>query len=311
MHRSLLRNIIVTLALSTAAVSDTAAVIDPELAAIRATAEAYLSASPEKLRSVFLPSMSLFTTDDKESLRVIPFAEYLQRVSGNTASKEDVHTSIESIDRAGSAAIVKIVTTRANVTVTDYLSLLRIEKRWKIVNKTFAVQPRAASDVSTAQANQQQAVSVACSPADHREFDFMLGSWRTSDPGNATVAASEGESTIEATLNGCVIHEHRRLFRDGKRLFDGDAYWGYDLTTKHWLLFYMDDQSHMQVYEGRAEAEKLAFYRERPDPDGKLILIRIIYSPVSGSGYIQAVSRSADHGATWQSAGTTSYQAKH
>ena len=309
MSRSLVRSIIFILAASTA-VAGKSTGSDPELAAIRAAAEAYLSSNPDRLRNVFLPGMNLFTTDDKEALRVIPFAEYLGRVSASAVSKEQVNAVIESIDQAGSAAMVKIVTTRAKVLVTDYLSLLRIEKEWKIVNKTFAVRPRAASDEATVQANQPQVASAACSP-DHRRFDFMLGSWRTSDPGNATVAASQGESTIETTLDGCIIHEHRRLFRDGKRLFDGDAYWGYDVTTKRWLLFYMDDQSHMQVYEGRTEAEHLAFYRERPDPDGKLILIRIVYAPVNDSGYVQTASRSADHGTTWQSAGTTSYKAKH
>jgi hypothetical protein len=111
-------------------------------------------------------------------------------------------------------------------------------------------------------------------------------------------------------LDNCIVHEHRTVSRQGKRLFDGDAYWGYDATTKRWLLFYLDDQSHMQVYEGREEAGRLAFYRERPDADGKPILIRIVYTPVNTSTYTQAVERSSDHGATWQPAGVTTYQSK-
>jgi hypothetical protein len=111
-------------------------------------------------------------------------------------------------------------------------------------------------------------------------------------------------------LDSCIAHEHRTVSRQRKRVFDGVAYWGYDATTKHWLLFYMDDQSHMQVYEGREEGGHLAFYRERPDPDGKPILIRIVYAPVNASRYTQAVERSSDHGATWEPAGVTTYQSK-
>jgi hypothetical protein len=286
-------------------------VVDPEIDAIRAVADAYISADPARLRDVFLPSTNLYTTDDKEVLRTIPFAEYLQRVSANTnAAREERQASIDLVDRTGNVAIVKVTTVRPSVEVTDYLSLVRIEKRWKVVNKTFSVEPRNLSASPTQAQIQIIAADKPCAAPDHRRFDFMIGTWHTVDPGNATVAAAEGESTVEPMLDGCIVHEHRSLTRQGKRLFDGDAYWGYDSTTKHWLLFYMDDLSHMQVYEGRDEAGHLAFYRERPDPDGKLILIRIVYAPASTSSYTQTVERSSDHGATWQPGGVTTYQSK-
>ena len=282
---------------------------DPEIDAIRAVADAYISADPSRLRDAFLPSMNLYTTDEKEALRTIPFAEYLQRVSANAnAPHEDRHATIDLVDRTGNAAIVKITIIRPNATVTDYLSLIRVEKHWKIVNKTFFVEPRNSSD--SAAHSQPTVADKPCSAQDHRKFDFMIGTWQTSDPGTATVAASQGTSTVDSMLDNCIVHEHRSVGREGKRLFDGDAYWGYDATTKHWLLFYLDDQSHMQVYEGREGAGHLAFYRERPDPDGKPILIRIVYTPVNASSYTQAVERSSDHGVTWQPAEVTTYQSK-
>jgi hypothetical protein len=282
---------------------------DPEIESIRAVADAYISADPARLRDAFLPSMNLYTTDEKEALRTIPFAEYLHRVSANAnAAHEERHSTIDLVDRTGNAAIVKITTTRPKATVTDYLSLVRIEKHWKIVNKTFSVEAHNSPDAAAQ--SQPKAADKPCSAQDHRKFDFMIGTWQTSDPGTATVAASQGESLVDSMLDDCIVHEHRTVSRQAKRLFDGDAYWGYDATTKHWLLFYLDDQSHMQVYEGREEAGHLAFYRERPDTDGKPILIRIVYTPVNTSSYTQAVARSNDHGATWQPAGVTTYQSK-
>jgi hypothetical protein len=279
----------------------------PEVDAIRSVADAYISADPARLRDAFLPGMNLYTTDEKEGLRTIPLAEYLQRVSAN-AAREERHSTIDLVDRTGNAAIVKITTIRPKATVTDYLSLVRIEKHWKIVNKTFSVEGRNSPDAAAQ--SQPKAADKPCSAQDHRKFDFKIGTWQTSDPGTATVAASAGESTVGAMLDSCIAHEHRTVSRQRKRVFDGDAYWGYDATTKHWLLFYMDDQSHMQVYEGREEGGHLAFYRERPDPDGKPILIRIVYAPVNASRYTQAVERSSDHGATWEPAGVTTYQSK-
>jgi hypothetical protein len=303
--------ILMTGLLATASSKEHTSAVDPEIDAIRAVAEAYISADPAKLRGVFLPSTNLYTTDDKEALRRIPFAEYLQRVSANAnAAREERQASIDLVDRTCNVAIVKVTTLRPQVRVTDYLSLVRIEKQWKVVNKAFFVEPR---NLSSSAQGQTQAVAAdrPCAAPDHHRFDFMIGTWHTIDPGNATVAAAEGQSTVEPMLDGCIVHEHRSLTRQGKRLFDGDAYWGYDSTTKHWLLFYVDDLSHMQVYEGREEAGHLAFYRERPDSDGKLILIRIVYAPASTSSYSQAVERSSDHGATWQLGGVTTYQSKH
>jgi hypothetical protein len=113
---------------------------DPEIDAIRAVADAYLSADPVRLYDAFIPSMNLYTTDEKEALRTISFAEYLQRVSANAnAAREERRSSIELVDRTGNVAIVKIATIRPQAEVTDYLSLVRIEKRWKVVNKTFFV----------------------------------------------------------------------------------------------------------------------------------------------------------------------------
>jgi hypothetical protein len=283
---------------------------DPEIDAIRAVANAYISADPARLREAFLPTMNLYTTDEKEALRTIPFAEYLARVSANAnVAQEERHASIDSIDRTGTVAVVKITTLRPKVKVTDYLSLVRIEKQWKIVNKTFFVEPRSTSTSASAPPSQQpSAADKPCAAPDHHPFNFMLGAWRTIDPGNASIAPAEGVSTVEPILGGCIVHEHRSISRAGKRLFDGDAYWGYDSVKKQWLLFYFDDQSHMQVYEGRSDAGYLAFYRERPDPDGKSLLIRIAYAPTSAGGYTQTVERSADHGATWQPGGVTTYR---
>jgi|ERR1700683_66283 len=81
-----------------------------------------------------------------------------------------------------------------------------------------------------------------------------------------------------------------------------------DSVKKQWLLFYMDDQSHMQVYEGRQDGAQVRFYRERPDASGKPILIRIVYTPIGTSGYTQGVERSTDGGATWEAGGVTTYR---
>jgi hypothetical protein len=273
---------------------------DAETKAIREVAEIYISADPARLPAAFTTTANLYTTDEKGAQRIIPVAEYIERVKQNAGKgAADRKASIDHVERAGNAATVTVSTLTPTSHVTDYLSMLRLEGQWKIVAKTFVVEPRAG--VATNEG--------PCAVASHRIFDFMVGTWDTFDPARGAFPASEGISTVESMLGVCVVHEHRRVSQQGKRLFDGDAYWSYDSTTKRWVLFYIDDQSHAQLYEGREDGGQLAFYRERPDADGKMILIRIAYAPQNG-GYTQAVQRSADNGQTWKPSGTTAYRAR-
>src|SRR4029077_417099 len=111
---------------------------------------------------------------------------------------------------------------------TDYLSLLRLEGQWKIVSKTFFVERTNATTV-TSSPNPPE-TNAACGSRDHHIFDFMIGSWTTSDSSATNVPLAEGMSIAEAMLDNCVIHEHRHLTRQGKKLFDADAFWSYDVT---------------------------------------------------------------------------------
>ena len=278
-----------------------------EINAIRNVANLYISAQPGNLERAFWPSSNLYTTDDKAGLRVIPFAEYLERVKKNTNANSTRHSTIGMVQHAGDAAIVEVITTTPQAQITDFLSLLKLEGTWKIVSKTFYVDRQAKNAAGSNQPGTSGRTD--CNSREHHTLDFMVGEWRTSESPADSAAPAQGESTVEAVLDGCIVHEHRHVMRDGKALFDGDAYWGYDVTTKRQLLFYMDNASHIQVYEGREAEGRLAFYRERADPDGKPVLIRITYKPAK-EGYTQEVGRSLDHGSTWTNGGVTTYLPK-
>ena len=51
----------------------------------------------------------------------------------------------ESIDITGDAAVVKLVLDYPSAYITDYMTLLKIDGRWWIVNKAFTVESREAS----------------------------------------------------------------------------------------------------------------------------------------------------------------------
>lgn len=73
-----------------------------------------------------------------------PFAEWSRFVEHGEAPEDATgyHNRILSIDIAGNAAAVKTELDWPTVRYVDYLSLLRIDGQWKIVNKIYWSEPR-------------------------------------------------------------------------------------------------------------------------------------------------------------------------
>jgi len=112
-----------------------------EEAGVRQALEHYLRGHATGLgehhRKAFHPEAKLFFTRDGK-LAQRTSEEYIAGSPGKPAADEARRKrSIESIDITGDAAVAKIVLDYPDVKFTDYMSLLKIDGEWKIVNKTF------------------------------------------------------------------------------------------------------------------------------------------------------------------------------
>jgi hypothetical protein len=69
--------------------------------------------------------------------------EFAKFFSGKQAKDEaERKRTIESLDVSGNAAIAKIVLDYPTIKFVDYMSLLKIDGEWKIVNKSFYAEPK-------------------------------------------------------------------------------------------------------------------------------------------------------------------------
>jgi hypothetical protein len=83
----------------------------------------------------------IFIRDGKYTTR--SFADYIAGSPGKPAADEDKRKRwIESIDISGNAASAKIILDYPTAKLTDYMSLLKINGEWKIVNKIFTSEPK-------------------------------------------------------------------------------------------------------------------------------------------------------------------------
>lgn len=121
---------------------------DPEELAVRQTLEYYLkghaTGQGEHFRKAFHPDSKLFAIRDGKYWQLTS-EEYITRAAGKPAADEAQRKRrIESIEITGNAAIAKIVLDYPQVKFTDYMSLLKIDGEWKIINKTFHAQAKPA-----------------------------------------------------------------------------------------------------------------------------------------------------------------------
>ncbi len=103
---------------------------------------AHATGNGEYLRYAFHPVAKLFFVRDN-ALAQFTLEEYIALFDGNPPVDEDQRIrTIDQIDISGNAAVATITLDYPNAVYTDYMSMLNIDGQWKIVNKTFYLEPR-------------------------------------------------------------------------------------------------------------------------------------------------------------------------
>ena len=122
---------------------------ETEKAAVRVPLENYIKAhatgDPEYARKAFhTEGNMIWIRDGKYSMK--SFDSFIKRAfTGKPAADEEQRKNgrkIEAIDVNGTAAVAKIILDYPTVKFVDYMTLLKINGEWKIVNKSFYAEPK-------------------------------------------------------------------------------------------------------------------------------------------------------------------------
>jgi len=89
------------------------------------------------LRKAFHPEASVIGTNKEGGADWEPFQEWVVYTRGEAPDPTGRNNSIVSIDITGNAAVVKTDLDWPHVRYVDYLSLLKIDGQWVIVNKIW------------------------------------------------------------------------------------------------------------------------------------------------------------------------------
>jgi hypothetical protein len=119
---------------------------EKEKAAARVPIENYLkgqaTGDPEFMRKAFHTEGNMtFVREGKFMSR--SFTDFINGFTGKPAPDEAKRKRwIESVEVSGNAAVGKIILDYPNVKFVDYMTLLKIDGEWKIVNKSFYAEPK-------------------------------------------------------------------------------------------------------------------------------------------------------------------------
>jgi hypothetical protein len=118
----------------------------PDEVAVRAALQHYIeghaTGDGAHMRLAFNPAARLFWSS-ADTLATRTSEEYIARMPGKPAADEGSRKrSIEVVDVTGNAATGKIVLDYPDAHIVDYMSLLKTNGEWKIINKIFNVEPK-------------------------------------------------------------------------------------------------------------------------------------------------------------------------
>jgi len=113
----------------------------------RAAVEHYLkghaTGDPKEFTAAFHERLTLFWVDQTGTLMTRTAAEYIARAPGHPAPDENARKRrIVSLDVTRTAGMAKVELDYPDAHIVDYLSLLKIDGEWKVVNKIFTTELR-------------------------------------------------------------------------------------------------------------------------------------------------------------------------
>lgn len=143
---------------------------------------------------------------------------------------------------------------------------------------------------------QQQPQRPDCSAAEHRQFDFWVGTWDVTAP-NGNKA---GENHISLILKNCVLFEEWTGAGGGS----GKSFNVWDRTRKVWHQTWVDDAGTLLVLEGRLVDGAMVLEGVTTTANGGKLMHKVTWSRVGTSPdrVRQHWEQSRDEGKTWATA---------
>lgn len=152
--------------------------------------------------------------------------------------------------------------------------------------------------LSAALAQQTAGAPLPCSEPEQKQFDFWLGEWQLTWPGNKEGEIQHGANIIRRKMDGCVVEEN---FSGGESIpLRGMSVSIFSKRLGKWQQTWVDNQGAYLDFTGEFRDGQMILQREAVGPDGSRVLQRMVFKNIHSDEFDWTWEASKDGGTSWQ-----------
>jgi len=131
-----------------------------------------------------------------------------------------------------------------------------------------------------------------CTAAEHRQFDFWIGSWEVRNGAGKL----EGTDRVTREYGDCVIQEH---FRSDDGSSYGASFAFFNAPDKKWHYTWVDNLGAYELFAGTLVNKSMVFTGSTSTPTHPHVLERMTWTPLSNGRVRQLWLASINGGKSW------------
>lgn len=148
-----------------------------------------------------------------------------------------------------------------------------------------------------------------CAAPQQRQFDFWIGDWKLTWPGDKPGEIAHGTNHIRRVLDGCVVQEN---FDGGEDMhLRGTSVSTFDMHSGKWKQTWVDNEGGYLDFVGELKDGEMTLSREGVGPGGAKVLQRMVWKNIGRNELDWSWEASEDGGKTWQVRWPIHYTRQH
>jgi len=153
-----------------------------------------------------------------------------------------------------------------------------------------------AAILSTSMAFAQQPANHCAAPQ-QKQFDFWVGEWDLTWPGDKEGEVAHGTNTITRVLENCVVEENFSAGDSGH--LRGMSVSTFDTRAGKWKQTWVDNEGGYLDFVGEFKDGQMILSRHATRPDGTKIVQRMVWKNIQPNQFDWSWEASKDGGKTW------------
>jgi len=137
-----------------------------------------------------------------------------------------------------------------------------------------------------------------CAAPQQKQFDFWVGEWELTWPGEKPSETGHGTNSIKRIMDGCVVQEN---FSGGDSMhLRGTSVSTFDPRSGHWKQTWVDNEGGYLDFTGDFANGQMILQREFTQKNGARVMQRMVWKNISATEMDWSWEASRDGGKTWQ-----------